>query len=97
LTWGRSAPSWRSSTTFLAEQSRRLLPDVVERGRQRYPVPWVVEPALVAPPEPSTGAIESAAPAALPPVADLVLAVLNFVAGAISGTLLGGRDSAPVG
>jgi hypothetical protein len=87
----------------LAEQARRLLPDVVERPRPAAPPPppaVVVEPPPVAAPEPPPVAIESAAPA---PVSRprwrrmLVLAVLIFVLGAISGTLLGGRDSAPVG
>jgi hypothetical protein len=87
----------------LAEQARRLLPDVVERPRPAAPPPppaVVVEPPPVAAPEPPPVAIESAAPA---PVSRprwrrmLVLAVLIFVAGAVSGTLLGGRDSARIG
>ena len=85
----------------LAEQARRLLPDVVERPRPAAPPPppaVVVEPAPVAPPEPPPVAIDSVAP---PPRRRwrrmLVLAVLIFVAGAVSGTLVGGRDSAPVG
>jgi hypothetical protein len=85
----------------LAEQARGLLPDVVERPRPAappLPPTVVVEPAPVAPPEPPPVAIE---PAATTPRRRwrrmLVLAVLIFVAGAISGTLLGGRDSAPVG
>ena len=86
----------------LAEQARRLLPDVVERPRPAPPPApppvVVVEPAPVAPPEPQPVEIESAAP---PPRRRwrrmLVLAVLIFVVGAVSGTLLGGRDSAPVG
>ena len=85
----------------LAEQARRLLPDVVERPRPAAPPPppaVVVEPAPVAPPEPPPVAIESAAPAPRRRWRRmLVLAVLIFVAGAVSGTLLGGRDSAPVG
>jgi hypothetical protein len=70
------------------------------RGRRRNPPPpvLVVEPAPVAPAEPPPPAIESAAPA---PGRHwrrmLALAVLILVAGAMSGTLLGGRDSAPVG
>jgi hypothetical protein len=85
----------------LAEQARRLLPDVVERARPAAPPTpraIVVEPAPVAPPEPPPVAIESAASAPRGRWQRmLVLAVLIFVVGAVSGTLLGGRDSAPVG
>jgi hypothetical protein len=84
----------------LAEQARGLLPDVVERPRPAAPPPSpaVVERGPVAPPEPPPVAFESAAPASRRRWRRMVvLAVLIFVAGAISGTLLGGRDSAPVG
>ena len=85
----------------LAEQARRLLPDVVERPRPAAPPTppaVVVEPAPVAPPEPPPVAIESAAPAPRRRWRRmLVLAVLIFVVGAVSGTLIGGRDAAPVG
>jgi hypothetical protein len=79
----------------LAEQARKLLPDVVERPRPPAPA-VVVDPA--APPAPAPVAVEPA------PAAPrrrwrrmLVLAVLVFVAGAISGTLLGGKNAGPGG
>jgi hypothetical protein len=79
----------------LAEQARKLLPDVVEGPRP--PAPAVVaEPAVRA--EPAPVALE---PAPVPPRRRwrrmLVLAVLVFVAGAISGTLLGGKNAGPGG
>jgi hypothetical protein len=81
----------------LAERARKLLPDVREPARPAAVV--AVEGATIAPPAPPP-------PVAIEPVHPaptrrwrrmLVLALLVFVAGGISGTLLGGRDSAPVG
>jgi hypothetical protein len=79
----------------LAEQARKLLPDVVERPRPPAP-PVVVDHA--APADPAPIAVEPA------PAAPrrrwrrmLVLAVLVFVAGAISSTLLGGKNAGPGG
>src|SRR5262245_26159679 len=77
----------------LAEQARKLLPDVVERPRPRAPVA-VVGPATA--PESAPVAVEPAVPRRRWRRM-LVLAVLVFVAGAISGTLLGGKNDAPVG
>src|SRR5262245_4692818 len=77
----------------LAEQARKLLPDVVERPRPRAPVA-VVGPATA--PESAPVAVEPAVPRRRWRRM-LVLAVLVFVAGAISGTLLGGKHDAPVG
>src|SRR5262245_23169124 len=88
----------------LAERARKLLPDP---GEQFGPPAAVVAPVAeaVAQPEaipaPVTEPKLEAEPAASAPRRlwrrVLVLAVLVFVAGAISGTLLGGKNSEPGG
>jgi hypothetical protein len=82
----------------LAEHARKLLPDLTEPAKPRPSAAVAVESVTIAPAAPPRVVIEPAPPAPTRPWRRmLVLAALVFVAGGISGTFLGGRDSAPVG
>jgi len=101
---GPISPELALVDPVLAEQARKLLPDPVEAPRRSVPVVRPASPSVVPEPIPAPEPVARAPEPAAEPVPAaparrrrwrlaVALAVIVYVAGAVSGTFLGGHTN----